>query len=235
MDVALAMYRLQKAETERSDATRRLNQIRASLENDALVSTAVVADQQAKDALAKAEAATRDIELALQSLRSRLRDNQTRMFSGKIGNPKELASLQSESESLQRRIEKTEDELLETMIALDEAREAAAAAAQRLVEARAERAQQTEDLRREQAQLEARVPELETMMRAIRESLSPEDLESYEYTARRKGGKPVAVLRRGDICGACGVGVPVAVAREARERGAITFCPSCERILCATE
>jgi predicted nucleic acid-binding Zn-ribbon protein len=227
------MYRLQKAETEKAEGVRRLHQIGEILQDSSKVAAARDAQQKAKDAAAKAEATVRDMELKVQSLRAKIGRTEERLFSGKVTNPKELANLQEESQSLKRRLSKAEDELLAAMIRLDEAAEALAQAEGNLSRVQAEHQTLTGDLVAERNQLEARLPELEATIRSIRESLSSSDAETFDYTSRRKGGTPVALLERDSVCGVCGVTVPLAVAQRVRERKAITTCPSCERILCA--
>lgn len=235
MDTAQAMYRLQKAETEKAESARRLHQISEILQDSSKVAAARDAQQTAKDAAAKAEATVRDLELKVQTLRAKIRATEERLFSGKVTNPKELANLQEESQSLKRRLARGEDELLAAMIRLDEAAETLAQAEGNLSKVQAEHETLTRDLVAERSQLEERLTELEATIRSIRESLSPSDVETYDYTSRRKAGTPVALLRRNSVCGVCGVTVPLAVARQVRERKVITVCPSCERILCAEQ
>ncbi len=231
MEVAPTLYRLQQAELERADCAQRLAQAIAILGDSSQVEEAAAHAKAAQAALTKAQAAVRELELEIQGVKSKRANTEERMFSGKVTNPKELASLQSESEALQRRIAKLEDDLLEALIRLEEAQEQHAEAAKRLAEVTAQREAQVADLTRRRGELEQRIAALDATIAQIRASLSPENLSLYEYLARRKGNRPVALLTRANVCGACGVSVPIAVAQQARDRAQVAFCPSCERIL----
>ncbi len=231
MEIAPTLYRLQQAELERADCARRLAQAIAILGDSSQVEAAAAQAKTAQAALTKAQTAVRELELEIQGVKAKRAQTEERMFSGKVTNPKELAGLQSESEALQRRIAKLEDALLEALIALEDAQSQHAAASARLSEATAQREAQVADLTRRRGELEQRIAELDATTAQIRASLSPDHLSLYDYLARRKGNRPVALLTRANVCGACGVSVPLAIAQQARDRAQVAFCPSCERIL----
>lgn len=231
MEIAPTLYRLQQAEMERADCAQRLAHVIAILGDSSRVEAAAADAKAAQAALAKVQAAARELELEIQSVKSKKASTDERMFSGRVTNPKEVASLQAESEALQRRIAKLEDDLLETLIALEEAQNRHAAADARLSQVTAERGAQVTDLTRRRVELEERIAHLDATIAEIRESLSPDHLSLYEYLAKRKGNRPVALLTRANVCSACGVSVPIAIAQQARDRAQVAFCPSCERIL----
>ena len=231
METALTLYRLQQAELERADLTNRLAQVKASLLDASQVETASAEAQRTQTTLNKAQADTRSLELDVQSVRTKLRNSQDRMFSGKVSNPKELASLQGESEALGRRIGKLEDDLLDAMIVLEEAQEQHDRAVAALSDTTTQREKQVSDLTAEGAQVERRIAELDAAIAQTRASLAAEDLSLYDHLARRKANRPVALLSRSNVCGACGVSVPLSIASYARDRTQTAFCPSCERIL----
>jgi hypothetical protein len=231
METALKLYRLQQAELERAESANRLAQVKAALLDNSLVDAAASAEQQTRAVQTKAQADARALELEVQSVKTKLRNSQERMFSGKVSNPKELASLQGEGESLQRRIATLEDSLLDAMIALEEAQERHDSAAAHLAEITTERERQVVDLTAEQERLERRCAELDSAIAEIRASLDAGDLGLYDHLARRKANRPVALLSRSNVCGACGVSVPLSFASQTRAHGELVFCPSCERIL----
>ncbi len=231
MEIAPTLYRLQQAELERADCAQRLAQAIAILGDASQVDAAAAQAKAAQSALTKAQTAVRELELEIQSVKSKKANTETRMFSGKVTNPKEVASLQAESEALQRRIAKLEDDLLEALIILEEAQAQHAAADAQLAQATAEREAQVADLTKQRGELEQRIAALDKAIAETRASLNPETLSLYEYLAKRKGNRPVALLTRANVCGACGVSVPIAVAQQARDRAQVAFCPSCERIL----
>jgi len=231
METSLTLYRLQRAELERADCARKLAQVKTGLQDNSQVDAAAAAAQGKHATLTKAQTGVRELELEAQSLKAKLKSTEERMFSGKVSNPKELTGLQGENESLKRRLAKLEDHLLEAMIQLEDAEAEHGRAAAILAATTSQRQAQVSDLTGEQAQLEQRISELETAISQTRASLAAEDMSLYEHMSRRKGGRPVALLIRGNVCGACGVVVPLAAAQQARDRQAVAFCPSCERVL----
>ena len=231
MEIAPTLYRLQQAELERADCAQRLAQVIATLGDSSQVAAADAQARAAQVALTQAQTAVRELELEIQSVKTKRANTEERMFSGKVTNPKELAGLQSESEALQRRIARLEDDLLEALIRLEEAQAQHAAASARLAEVTAQREAQVADLTRQREELERRIAALDGAIAQIRAALNPESVSLYEYLARRKGNRPVALLTRANVCSACGVSVPIAIAQQARDRSQVAFCPSCERIL----
>lgn len=231
MEITPTLYRLQQAELERADCAQRLAQAVAILGDSSAVDTAAAEAKAAQIALTKAQSNVRELEREIQTVKFKKAGTEERMFSGKVTNPKELASLQAESEALQRRIARLEDDLLEALIALEEAQAQYAAADARLAEATAQREARVADFTRRRDELEQRIAVLDDSIAQIRAALTPEHLSLYEYLARRKGGRPVALLTRANVCGACGVSAPIAIAQQARDRAQVAFCPSCERIL----
>lgn len=231
METAAILYHLQQAELQRAESASGLARAKASLQDDSLVTSATAATQQSQAALTQAQAAARSLELDVQSVKTKLRGSQERLFSGKVSNPKELASLQDEGEALGRRIAKLEDDLLEAMIAVEDAQAQHDRASASLADASARRAAEVADLTRRQAELEQRIIALDADIAGTRSSLPADALSLYDHLARRKANRPVALLGRSNACGACGVSVPLAAASQTRAHEEIVICPSCERIL----
>jgi len=229
MDRAERLYRLQQLEDEEERLRRRLAQIEAALgETPALRQARQTARETAEEAR-QWGVRQQDLELQVSALKQKIADSERRLYSGSVRNPKELSDLQAEVASLKRRLERTEETLLEAMIAREEAEAAADQARQQQERAEAEWAASQEDLLGEKERLEDRLEEVTEARAALLPSIPAEDLRVYQGLRRTKGGLAVALVR-GGACTGCGMEIPSGRLQRARE-GGLFFCGNCERVL----
>jgi predicted nucleic acid-binding Zn-ribbon protein len=224
------LYELQQVDLEIESASRRLKEIAASLveSNELKQARKMVVEAQAR--LTKRRARMKDLELEVSSLSHKIETDEQRLYSGRVTNPKELASLQDEVASLQRWRDKKEDDLLEVMVAAEEG-EAALADAQAILTQISEtwRAEQG-DLADEQAKLQARLGELSEQRESLVAAIGPEDMAIYERLRQRKAGRAVALVKDG-ICQGCRMNPPTSQVQHARSGTELVFCNNCGRIL----
>lgn len=185
---------------------------------------------EARLELEQAEAPVKKLEGEVSMLEQRRDDDQSRLYSGQISNPRELQSLRAEIDSTQRRISDHEDQLLEAM----EHREEAQRRFDELTAQRDELAAEVERLRDERDAaakgLLAERAEAETRRDAEREQLSADVLEQYERSARRFPGLAVATLD-GYTCTGCRIDLPRVEVSKLRAGPALTSCPECGRLM----
>jgi predicted nucleic acid-binding Zn-ribbon protein len=224
------LYELQQVDLEIESASRRLKEIAASLVESNELKQARKMVVEAKARLAKRRARMKDLDLEVSSLSHKIETDEQRLYSGRVTNPKELASLQDEVASLQRWRDKKEDDLLEVMVAAEEG-EAALADAQAILTqvSDAWRAEQG-DLANEQAQLQARLGELDEQRESLVAAIGPDDMAIYERLRRRKAGRAVALVKDG-ICQGCRMNPPTSQVQHARSGTELVFCNNCGRIL----
>jgi predicted nucleic acid-binding Zn-ribbon protein len=224
------LYELQQVDLEIESASRRLKEIAASLVESNELKQARKMVVEAKARLAKRRARMKDLDLEVSSLSHKIETDEQRLYSGRVTNPKELASLQDEVASLQRWRDKKEDDLLEMMVAAEEG-EAALADAQAILTqvSDAWRAEQG-DLANEQAQLQARLGELDEQRESLVAAIGPDDMAIYERLRRRKAGRAVALVKDG-ICQGCRMNPPTSQVQHARSGTELVFCNNCGRIL----
>ena len=120
MKIARALYEIQSIELDIIERTKRLKSVNAQLKNDELL-------RQAKKGFAIAETAlndngrlVKDVENQIEAVVEKRKATETRLYSGSVGNPKELQDMQMEMESLTRRQTQLEDQLLQLMMARDD-------------------------------------------------------------------------------------------------------------------
>jgi predicted nucleic acid-binding Zn-ribbon protein len=224
------LYRLQLVDAEWDQRSHRLAGVGAGLgvTGDVVRAREAVTEMEAR--LSGLRAEMRNLELEIASVNAKLRQNQDRLYGGRVRNPKELSNLQEEAAALRRRVSELEDRQLELMIAIeeDEAELAERQARQRQIEATWQEDQAS--LQAEKGQLEHRLVELKEQRGALRNRISPADLALYDDLRRTLAGTAV-VLLKGGICQACGVDVPTGVARAVERGEGVHYCPVCNRLL----
>ena len=217
-DVALDSRR-----ASRDDADARLGEsedlvaVRARVEETALV-------------LSRARGAQKDVELEADDLKSKIGPAETKLYSGAIKNPKELAGLQADIDQLKRHLSAVEDRDLEALTQLEAAEnEHRAAAAERSAIETAwndEQAELTERLRA----LATEISEFEARRTDEATEIAADILRTYNHTRTARQGRALAKLDR-NLCLGCRISLPTNVVNKARAGNVLVQCPNCERIL----
>jgi predicted nucleic acid-binding Zn-ribbon protein len=224
------LYELQQVELEAESVARRLREITTQLGESADLQRARNIVTQAEGRLNKQRAQMKGLELEVGGLSQKIEADEGRLYSGRVTNPKELAGLHDEVDSLKRWHEKKEDDLLEAMLATEEAEGA-------LADARAILGQVTDtwrdeqgDLVDEQSRLQARLEGLREQREALVTGIDPDDLAIYQRLRRQKGGRAVAAVKDG-ICEGCRMNPPSSQVQRAGTGSELVFCNNCGRIL----
>ncbi len=231
MTIAELLYQLQQIDETTRAKQRRLADVEAQLgESDEL--------REARSRLSKAEATLHELErrqrvqeLELESVEDKLKAEESRLYSGRVTNPKELAGLQKEVRYLKHRRTELEDILLETMVSREEATTHVREQKEILkkVEARWERDQSA--LLTERDELQAAIAEANGRRAELVNQIPPHALNTYEYLMRTKG-LAVAVVEKG-MCTGCRVSLS-AVDRQRVGSDELVTCSNCGRVLVVT-
>ena len=223
------LYQLQQLDSEMQEKKGRLGDVlRAQKETDALLQ----ARKRAKTAVSThktALAAQKTLRQEMDILDSNKKRAEQRLYSGNVKNPKELSDLQHKIDSLGRRRTVLEDDMLELMIAVDEAEEEQQAADAHLAETEADWKADQADLEKEKHTLALRLHKLGQERKAKTPLIEAALLKKYNSIIARKGGLAVARLR-GDQCSGCRLNVSSQVMKRVNE-GEIVECHSCGRLL----
>jgi len=230
MNKAETLYRLQTIDLEIDQKNRRLKEVKATLEGNEELQRARPALQDGEKKLSRRRTKLRDQELEMRSLVNKITSVEDRLYSGRIKNPKELASLQNEVQYLKRRRGELEDQVLETMIEVEESEANVTEQRERLAHLEEEWQETQARLSAEQSELVNRLNQLKTKRAKLQRAIEADDLALYEDLRRRKHGQAVALLE-GELCLGCRVTLPTSQAQQARQGEVLTLCGSCERIL----
>jgi predicted nucleic acid-binding Zn-ribbon protein len=228
MGVARQLYQLQEIDFELESAEQALVQIEGRLgENQAVVTAQeeFVMEQRRLEELQRQQHAA---EGEVDRLAAKLASVEEEMYSGRIGNPKELANLQHEADGLKSRRGQAEDRTLEVM-------ERVAAVEARVSALGSDLGRMEEEWNNEQLRLEAegeRYKELKAGLEQQRQQLisgiDASAVAVYEDIRRRKNWA-VASVEQG-ICRGCGISLSTTQLQQAKG-DRLVQCGSCGRIL----
>ncbi len=229
MSLVSQLYQLQQIDTEIRGKTLRLREVLQAQKGNKALQAAKGRMETAVSHLQSWQIKHKDLSLEFESLNSKIKSSENRLYSGKVTNTKELTDLQKEIASLVRRRESLEEEVLEAMVIIEDAQGEKVAVEQTLANIQAEWDKKTASLKKEQNELALRIHALNGKRESLANSIPAKELTEYQHIAKRKGGIAVAKLRVNQ-CMACQVSASANKVKNARE-GKLVTCGSCGRIL----
>jgi len=229
MSWSQALLKLQDTEMELRTLTQKLAAINTALAEQTELLKAQQAAERSTRAARQCQKAQQDLEFELNQTQTKLKQTEQRLYSGTVTNSRELADLQAGAQSLQKRINKLEDDLLEAMSAREAADAATTLATAQLATVVEQTTRQNSSLLAEQAQHQTRSQALQAQIPGLQAQIPPTVLESYEYLKKRTDGIAVARVI-GDVCSVCGVEMLKPVQRKL-QHGEEAFCEGCRRLL----
>lgn len=225
------LFQLQKLDTEIDDKKKRLGEVlKAQKEPPGLLA----ARQRAETAVAtlqKWQAKHQNLTLEVSSINAKAKTSENRLYSGKVTNPKELADLQQEIDSLGRRKAALEDEVLEALVMVEEAQTEKTAADEALATAAGQWEKQSAHLKAEQNELALALHKLMQSRQTKAAAVDAASMQEYEQLRKQKHGLAVVGLRV-NMCLGCRTTVSANKVREVDE-GRKVYCGGCGRLLAA--
>jgi len=225
------LYRLQQIDLEIRAKKQRLGEVVRAQKETAELIAARTRLETAESTLAEWQKQRNELNRELESLDSKAKQTENRLYSGNVKNTKEMADLQQALAALGRRREALEEEMLEAMIMVEEAeaeRETAVATYNRI---KSEWETSQQDLSAEQNELALALGKLMEQSQTLRGRLSADLLSEYDHLSQRNNGQAMALLKL-NRCQGCQLTVSANVAKSVQQ-GQLVNCGSCGRILLA--
>ena len=232
MNQANLLFRLQMIDSEIDQIRKRLTEIDKTIKADKTIVRAKLNLHKRGQALEDVRGPLRKIEDSVKTLRIKIETTENVLYGGKGRNPKELQDLQSENESLKRRMAVLEEEQLEAMILMEQAEHDQKAAAGELSQAEAQFASQKASLLGEYALLGEKTSKLNLEREAFVASISPENLVIYQNLRVKKRGLAVVSIED-KSCSACGSSLRPELIQQTHSTSQMAACSTCGRILYA--
>jgi len=225
------LYQLQKIDSQIDASNKRLKEIANNLLKTEALNLVGKELKAAEATHRQARASMTDLDLEVKGLQQKITRHERRLYSGKLVNPKEAASLQEEIASTKRWCARREEDLLEAMIALEEAEAAHQAAQQTYDAAKSNWERDQADLLQEQSQLQTDIAELSKSRKSTTQLIEGKVLTRYEQLRKKKGGIAVALVDNGN-CLTCGVMLSSRLCQQARtDDSKLYYCENCGRII----
>ena len=224
------LYQLHRTDRQMDAIRKTLQEIEAALTETEALQSARKALQDAEAACKQASATVTDLDLEVKGLQQKIARHEKRLYSGKVTNPKEAASLQNEVASTKRWLAQREEALLEAMIALEEAEALLAERRQNLETLQSAWEAEQADLLARQQQQRAELERLSNERATLCQFVDEDNLQIYERLRRQKRGIAMAVVENG-TCRSCGVMLSRRAIQQASAEDRLFYCDSCGRIL----
>jgi predicted nucleic acid-binding Zn-ribbon protein len=230
MSQALTLFRLQQIDLQLDRAKSRLEIIQKTLEDGASLKQLFQLAVSAADDQLNAEEKQTKAEADVQSLRIKIEQIESSLYGGAVHSPKELQDLQNDVAALKRYLVTLEDQLLESMLAAEEAQVRNHKEQSTLLAAQSGREAQNLNLHQELTSLTKDIQTLNTERLAITGTIDAGQKSLYEQLRLERRGVAVTGVQE-NTCSACGATLTLAQVQISRSSTQLARCPSCGRIL----
>jgi len=230
MNRSQTLFLLQQLDTGLDNAQYRIQEINNLLQNRSALDEAIIIRQEMESLHAENSKSLKIAEGEVSLQNAKLEQNQQKLYSGIVTNPKELEDLQMESNSLTKYLHVLEERQLEAMIVSDQSRSDFEAASVRLDEITRNMENEHSELNQEKSILEAEITALAGKKKRYLEKEDLPDLSIYQSLRESSGGIAVTLMIDSS-CSSCGASIPSAIEQAAKAPGKLAFCPTCKRIL----
>ncbi|MCX5986106.1 MAG: C4-type zinc ribbon domain-containing protein [Chloroflexi bacterium] len=227
---ARAVWNLWRIDSEIQQVESRIFQLTSQLGDQVKVKAGDIAIRRAKDSAAQALSRQRDQEFELAQLEARIKELDTRLWSGK-GSPRDLEMLRVELDREKSRRNGIEEQTIGAMETTERSQRDLARVEAAVATALA--SLQSGNVQRvaERIAATSRRDALTADRLSLIEGMPPEDAGAYSrQRVKSPDGVPVAELS-GSQCQGCRTDIPSGDAQRARRAAAPFPCPSCGRLL----
>ncbi len=233
MSILQTLFRLQTLDSSTDAIRLRLYEIDRALAGSPAINHARAELQKTEAALRSLSTDLKTLELDSQAVDQKIKEEEERLYSGKIRSPKEILEVQREVELLKQRRARMDEQMILHMEQLEQLQAERARCALALAEAERIFAEDSRQLRETRAQLLKEAKALLEQREALCAGLSPSVLQTYMALRKRKSnGVAVARVKAG-ACSQCGESLSSLAIQQARHGADLVFCGNCGRILYA--
>jgi len=228
MSVAKQLYQLQEIDLQLEADEQTLTRLASQLgESQAVVSTRnrLTLENQRLEELKRQQ---RSHEWEIDDLTSKITAAEQKLYGGRVGNPKELASLQHEVETLKSKRTRVEDKVLEIMEQIEQAESSVMSLGKELKALESDWQSQQQRLSSEIDELKLALNDLKHKRETQLASIDPQAIELYDRIKKQKG-TAVAKVEQG-ICQGCRISLSATQLQQVRT-GGLMQCSNCGRIL----
>lgn len=233
MSTVADMWSVQVTDLAVESLRRHLAEVERQLQEPEPLLTARQAAVAAEQELAQWQSRRRSLDTEAHDLAGRIAAAERDLMSGRVRNPKELASMEANVAALRRHRSAVDEQLLEAMLEIERCQGVAESSQSHLTQLEREWQAQQAALLQDREHSKAELQRLGAQLQHLWSALSPQDRELYRGLRSRKGGRAVVSLQQ-DICQGCGMSLPTGIVQRVRasqQDDERVFCPACGRLL----
>jgi predicted nucleic acid-binding Zn-ribbon protein len=228
MSVAKQLYQLQEIDLEIESREQTQAQIARQLGESQVVVKARDKLKEKQQHLEESGRQQHAAEWELDDLVNKLTAVEKKLYGGQIKDPKELANLQHEADTLKARRRQLEDRALEIMDWVELATAEVTALTDELKTLEADWHSQQLQLSAEMEQLKTELADLGQKRQQLAAGIDPQAVALYQQLKKQKG-QAVARVEQG-ICRGCRISLPTTELQRVRGNSLVQ-CSSCGRIM----
>lgn len=223
------LFRLQQIENEIESIAEELAGIESLYATKGAFDSASAEFEKANARRRDAERILKDAELALSSLETEKKNVEKKLYGGTVNNSKELTQLQRDLEQIDKRREKSDEQVLRGMENLESIVGEWKEKEMALGEAKARFDEEVGIAGTRKEKLEKQLSDLNVRRRQLSESLEPSLLELYQALKKKKRGLAIVPIQK-NACGGCFMAVSESAVSRVKDLE-LTYCSSCGRLL----
>lgn len=155
---------------------------------------------------------------------------ETKLYSGSIVNPREVADLQAEVKMLRELDGKLEKEIAEIKPAASAAEAEAALSKKQLAKLKKTVEEKQTAAKAEHAKLHEEYLKLKSEREGVAKQVDAASMREYEAARKKTGNTGLALITEGQRCEACGIDIPEKTLQMVTA-GKLVHCESCRRVL----
>ena len=224
------LYQLQQYDSGIDQANKRVQVIDSILSDTTEFDYALNEQEERKIFLAEKHKTLKSTEHTVTIQNQKITQNQNKLYSGAVTNPKDLEDLQLESDSLHKYLSVLEERQIEAMLESDQAQEIYDLSSALINEISQKKQTERELLSAEKSEVEFKISSFQSDRETLLTNSKIPDISIYENLRKSSGGIAVTLMQKSS-CSACGSNIPSAIEQEARSPKKLSFCPACKRIL----
>jgi predicted nucleic acid-binding Zn-ribbon protein len=230
MSRSKTLYQLQQYDSGIDQAIKRIQAIDSILSDTTEFDKALNKQEEHKMFLAEKHKTLKSTEHTVTIQNQKITQNQNKLYSGTVTNPKDLEDLQLESDSLHKYLSVLEERQIEAMLESDQAQEIYDLSSALVEEISQKKQTERELLSAEKSAVESKISSFQSDRETLLANAEIPDMSIYENLRKTSGGIAVTLMQNSS-CSACGSNIPSAIEQEARSPKKLSFCPACKRIL----
>lgn len=225
-----SLNHLQTLDTKLDNIRNRIQEIDEIINSDKDIQALKNSVSNSEDIVRKRSTKLKNVVAEVNTVQRKITANENKLYSGSIKNPKELQDLQTELQSLKKRLQAYEDEQLKLMISLEDAENEHAKLVLQLKTAIAKKESENANLSSEKENLQKQQNNLQIEKNTITPQIQPDLLAKYEKLRIKRKGLAVATLVD-NACSACGNSLTSADIQIVKSSAAEYYCKMCGRFL----